>query len=79
MTSKKEKVTLSGVVVGQGEQSTCSVSAIKVTASGGDVAYARYSVERVSKALPPGEYQLTVNDETMPVRYDGHHWLARGW
>lgn len=76
MTSKKEKVTLSGIIAGQGEQASCSVSAIKVT-SGGTFAYAHYSVERVSKALPPGEYQLIVNGETTPVRYDGRHWLAR--
>jgi|HubBroStandDraft_5_1064220.scaffolds.fasta_scaffold313616_2 hypothetical protein len=78
-SSKREPATLSGVIVGQGEQASCTVSAIKVTGPGGVVAYARHKVERVSKALPAGDYQLTVNGETTHIRYDGEHWLSRGY
>jgi len=77
MASTREHVTFPGVLRGQGHEATCTVSAIKVTLSGtGVAAYTQYSIERTSKTLPDGEYQLSVNDQSIPMRYYNGNWLA---
>jgi len=68
-----------GVLSGEGHEAECIVSAIKVTPRpDGPSVYARYSVHNVSKTLPEGDYQLFVSGETIPVRFHGGRWLARG-
>jgi hypothetical protein len=79
MTSTKERVQLRGHLSGQGYEADCVVSAIKVTVPGGPFAYAKYSVHRISKALPEGDYQLSLSTgETFPVRHRDGHWLTGG-
>jgi hypothetical protein len=75
-----EFVRLPGIIIGDGGHAECTVKALKVTnPGGGAVAFTHFTVERVSSVLPPGQYQLTCNGVTEHVRYDGQHWLARGW
>jgi hypothetical protein len=79
-SSFKERVRLHGLLTGQGHEAECTVLAIKVTLRpSGPSAYARYSVQSVTKSLPEGDYKLVVsNGETIPVRYCDGHWLSHG-
>jgi hypothetical protein len=77
MASTREIVRFAGVLRGQGHEATCSIEAIKVTAPGdGASALTRQKIVSVSKKLPEGEYQLTVNGgPAVAVRYSYGHWL----
>jgi len=77
MASMKERVSFPGILRGQGHEANCTVWATKVTLPGtGQSAYAKYSVENVSKMLPEGEYQLLANGEASAVRYQNGNWLS---
>ncbi|GGI24798.1 hypothetical protein GCM10010987_31190 [Bradyrhizobium guangdongense] len=66
--STRERVRLHGVISGQGHEAKCTVLATKVTLEpSGPVAYAAYSVERASQALPEGDYQLFISNGELSV------------
>ena len=71
MASTREMVQSTGVLRGEGQEATCTVFATKVTLSGtNESAYTNHSIENVSKALPDGNYELTVFGETIRVRHE---------
>jgi len=77
MASTRERVSFFGVLRGQGYEATCTVWATKVTQQGtGNVAYARYTIENVSKVLPDGTYQVLTNGQSFLVRLKNGNWLA---
>jgi hypothetical protein len=77
MASIKKPVTLAGIIRGQGRVAACTLSAQKVTLPGTDVfAYSRFLVEDVSQALPDGDYELSVNGQSVAMRRQGGHWLS---
>jgi hypothetical protein len=77
MSSIKEHVSFAGVIRGQGHEANCTVTALKVTMRETNIhAYARYEVKAVSGPLPEGDYELTVNGQSFPVRHRGEYWLA---
>ena len=77
--SIRRRVVFRGQLAGRGYEADCHVSAIEVTEpSGGARAYIRYSIHRVSKPLPEGDYQLLMsNGETLRLRHQGEHWMSR--
>ena len=79
MTSTRERVSLPGILRGNGHEVECTVLATKVTLPGANaVAFCQYSVRKVPKNLPEGRYKLSVNAEVIPVRLQGGFWLADG-
>ncbi len=77
MVSIRETVRSPGILRGEGQEATCTVSAMKVTLPGtNESGYMDYSIENVSKALPDGNYQLTAYGETIRVRHQRGHWLS---
>ena len=77
MASRKEIVRLPGILSGQGHEATCTIEALQVTLPGGGAsALARQKVVNVSKTLPEGVYQLSINGgPPTPVRHSNGHWL----
>lgn len=77
MVSSRESVRFPGRLQGEGRQAECTVQATKVGLPGtGVFAYTNYSISDVSKALPPGTYELVANGERIAVRHFNGHWLA---
>jgi hypothetical protein len=76
MSSIKEHVSFTGIIRGQGHEANCTVTALKMTRGTGIPAYTRYEVKAVSRPLPEGDYQLTVNGQSFPIRHRGEYWLA---
>jgi len=77
MASKREIVRLPGILSGQGHEATCTIEAVQVTLPGGGAsALARQKIVSVSKTLPEGVYQLSINGGApSPVRYRDGQWL----
>jgi hypothetical protein len=77
MSSTKERVAFPGILRGEGHEASCTVWATKVTQQGtGNSAYARYSIENVSRVLPEGNYQVSANGQSFAVRFANGNWLA---
>lgn len=77
MASRLESVTLIGLLRGQGHDVDCTVRAVKVTQPGtGFVAYGQFAITRVSRVLPPGNYELSVNGETRSMLHENGEWVA---
>ena len=77
MPSKREPVSFSGVLRGQGQEATCTIDAIKVSLLGANVSnYVDFRVRSVSKALPEGVYELTANGEASRVQLRNGFWIA---
>jgi len=76
MASNRRKVRLEGIVRGEDNEATCVVAATEVSLLGVPPAYCEFSVESVSKRLPPGRYEVTTNGQTNRLRFDGRYWLA---
>jgi hypothetical protein len=81
MASRREAVLLPGILRGGGKEITCTVRATKVSLSESfglpvAVAYCEYSIQSLSKVLPEGRYQLSVNAEVIPMQYQSGLWLA---
>jgi hypothetical protein len=77
MASKREIIRTPGLLSGQGHEATCMIEALQVTLlGGGPSALARQKIVSVSKTLPEGVYQLSIDGgPPSPVRYSGGHWL----
>lgn len=83
MSSSREGVFLPGILQGQGHEAECRVSATKVTLPGPSglpvaVAFSGYSIHSVSKKLPDGSYNLSVNAEIIPMRRSNGMWFGTG-
>jgi hypothetical protein len=78
MAATKEFVSFLAVLRGQGHEATCTLRALLVTAPGdGASELTRLTIADVSKMLPDGDYQLTVNSgPAMAVRYSEGQWLS---
>ena len=77
MPSIRERVRFTGILRSEGQEAECTVWATKVSLPGSNaVAYAKYSIQSVSKPLPDGNYTLTVNGEQYAVRCHNGNWLA---
>ena len=78
MASKRERVSFPGILRGEGHEADCMVRATKVSLPGDPSAfeYVDYSIEKVSKLLPNGLYQLLAHGKTINVRYENGSWLS---
>jgi hypothetical protein len=78
MAATKEFVSFLAVLHGQGHEATCTLRALLVTQPGGGAPeLTRLTIVDVSKILPDGDYQLTVNSgPPMAVRYSGGQWVS---
>ena len=77
MASRKEIVTFSGLLRGNGLETPCTVRALKVSLpGGGPPAYARYEIAQVLKSLPEGVYQLFAQGGVSNVRFANGYWLS---
>lgn len=73
----RKVITFPGVLRGEGQESECIISATEVTLPGTSVsALANYSIQKVSKVLPEGHYQLIAQGETINIRHSEGNWLA---
>jgi hypothetical protein len=79
MASLHEFVSLSGRLVGNGRDESCTVYAQKVSLPGTEhYDYARATITDEPKDLPDGFYTVTFDDRTLKVqRLDGG-WIASG-
>jgi hypothetical protein len=70
-------VTADGILRGEGHKASCRVSATKVGLLGapGIFEYTNFSIEKVSKALPAGIYQLSAFGKNYSVRYENGYLL----
>ena len=79
MGAKSVSEILAGTIRGQGGRTTCIVSAVKSILRGSkDVIYSDYRVRDVSDNLEDGNYQLTVNGETLPLHLENGRWSIDG-
>jgi hypothetical protein len=78
MAATKEFVSFLAVLRGQGHEATCTLKALLVIAPGGEAPeLTRLKIVDVSKMLPEGDYELTVNSgPPMAVRYSDGEWLS---
>jgi hypothetical protein len=67
-----------GVLRSGSHEATCPVRAIKVSLPGEPnvFEYVDFSIERVSKELPEGVYQISAFGKTDSVRYKNGYWLS---
>lgn len=77
MASQREVVTFRGILRGEGQETECTGTAIKVSLPGtNNFEYTKYSITLLDKSLPEGSYTLSVHGKTIPLRYQGGYWLA---
>jgi hypothetical protein len=78
MASVRERVSFPGILRGGGHETNCTVRATKVSLPGESSVfeYVDYSVEKVSKPLPDGLYQLLAQGKTISLRYQNGSWLS---
>jgi hypothetical protein len=79
MAPTKRRVSFPGIIRGQGHEATCTVWATETSQDDEDVHYGEYSIDNasVSKVLPEGTYELSVNGEPpIPVRRGRYGWQA---
>ena len=76
MASTRERVSFQGILRGHGCEANCTVFATKISVPGGDFDYRKYTIGQVSKPLPDGNYQLSVNGALITVRNLNGSWLS---
>jgi hypothetical protein len=77
MAFTREPVRASGVLRGCGKSAKCVVSALLVTLEGTRLSKdCQVSIEWVANPLPKGDYQLTFEDQTVPMRHSDDGWRA---
>jgi hypothetical protein len=78
MASIRARVSFPGILRGGGHEANCTVRATKVGLPGEPSVfeYVDYSVEKVSKPLPDGLYQLLAQGKTISLRYQKGSWLS---
>ena len=75
MTYLREPIKMSGVLRGGGITTSCNVSAVRVSLEGTRLSKnCGYSIEWISKALPDGDYKLSVDAKTIDMRYFRGGW-----
>lgn len=77
MNSTRERVTVSGVLCGNGEIAKCRVSALRVTLIGTKLHIdCQHVIEWVSQSLPEGSYGLSIEGKTIEMRLLKNRWQA---
>jgi len=78
MASIRECVSFPGILRGGGHEVNCIVRATKVSLPGEPSVfeYVDYFIEKVSKPLPDGLYQLLAQAKTISLRYQNGSWLS---
>jgi hypothetical protein len=75
MGSRKEFVTASADLRGEGRETVCTVRAVKTTLPGShEVAYSKIEIVRTSEPLPDGVYELTLNKQSFRYYLHGGVW-----
>lgn len=78
MASPRKPIQFSGILRGEGHESTCTGHIIEVKSQvTGDLAYVQPSIGHVSKALPDGNYELTVDGQAFRLKHHGKEWLLQ--
>ena len=73
----KEPVRLTGILKGQGVETTCTIQAVKVSLPGSGAAeYANMWIVETAKAVPEGDYQLLAGGKSNAMRYKDGEWLS---
>jgi hypothetical protein len=73
----RKRVTFSGILRSEGQEAECAILATEVTLPGSTAsALCEYSVQKVTKILPEGRYQLHARGEIINLRHHQGHWLA---
>jgi hypothetical protein len=73
--AKSVSEILTGTIRGQGGRTTCIVSVVKSTQRGSkDPIYTDYRIRDVRENLEDGNYQLTVNGETLALHLENGQW-----
>ncbi len=72
----KQRMQFDGIILGNGIEARCSVSAIEVNRPGLPAAYSQYRVEQVSGAIPDGDYDVHANGNVNRIRRQNGHWIA---
>jgi hypothetical protein len=75
MTYLREPIRMSGVLRGNNQTANCTVSFVRVTLEGTKLTKdCGYSIDWVSKAIPSGDYKLSVNGIAVGMRYSEDKW-----
>lgn len=77
MSFTREPIRVSGILRGSGGSAKCMVSALRVTLEGTRLSkVCQLSIEWISNPLPKGDYKLTFEDQTTPMRHSNDGWRA---
>jgi len=77
MPSHSERVTVAGIIKGQGLEATCRMSALKVTnADGTDSALTGFKILSASESLPDGNYELIANGKSEFLKLQNGNWIS---
>jgi hypothetical protein len=77
MASTRQRVSLAGVLRGQGHEAKCTVWATSVSISSMPPEYLELKITNVAEALPDGEYTVTmVNGLSGAVRHAYGDWVV---
>ena len=75
----RERVTLKGIVRGEGREATCTITATRVSLPGAGVSETTdWSMLDVSELLPNGNYEILADGKREQVRLVNGQWLAGG-
>lgn len=75
MSSTRERVTMSGVLCGNGKSAKCNVSALRVTLFRTKLHIdCEHVVEWVSQSLPEGVDELSIEGNAIEMRYSKDRW-----
>lgn len=77
MPSHSERVTVAGIIKGQGLEATCRMSALKVTSTDGtDSALTGFKILSVSESLPDGNYELIAKGKSEFLKLQNGKWMS---
>ena len=77
----RERVTLHGVIRGEGREATCTIQATRVSLPGapGVSETTDWKMLNVSEKLPDGNYEVEAGGKRENVRLVNGDWLSRGF
>ena len=77
----RERVTLNGIVRGEGREAACTISATRVSLPGAPRVSETtdWSMLNVSESLPDGNYEILADGKREQVRLVNGQWLSRGF
>ena len=75
MAFARDPIRFSGVLLGNGSQANCTISAVRVFLIGsGLFKDCQYAIEWVSKSLPQGLYKLALEGKIVDVLHSKDGW-----